>query len=46
MYYLKGVLFCLLPLFNILIIVIGVYTLIKEFLEENEEWQNFINKKL
>ena len=35
-----------LPIFNILAIVAGVIALITDFLDEDESWQNFKNKKL
>jgi hypothetical protein len=35
-----------LPVFNILAIVAGVIALIEKFLQEDESWQNFKNKKL
>jgi hypothetical protein len=38
--------FLLIPLFNILAIVAGVIALITDFLDEDESWQNFKNKKL
>jgi hypothetical protein len=34
------------PLLNILAIVAGVIALITDFLDEDESWQNFKNKKL
>jgi hypothetical protein len=35
-----------LPLFNIAAVVAGIYFLIEKFLQEDESWQNFKNKKL
>jgi hypothetical protein len=34
------------PLLNILAIVAGIIALIADFLDEDESWQNFKNKKL
>jgi hypothetical protein len=34
------------PLFNIAAVVAGIYFLIEKFLQEDESWQNFKNKKL
>jgi hypothetical protein len=34
------------PLFNIAAVVVGIYFLIEKFLDEDESWQNFKNKKL
>ena len=38
--------YLLIPLFNILAIVAGIIALIIDFLENDESWQNFKNKKL
>lgn len=34
------------PLLNILAIVAGVVILVQDWLENDENWQNFLNKKL
>lgn len=34
------------PLFNIVVIVVGIVISIEKFLQEDESWQNFKNKKL
>ena len=44
--FLKVLPYLFLPLFNILAIVAGVIALITDFLDEDESWQNFKNKKL
>jgi hypothetical protein len=44
--FLKVLPYLFLPLFNILAIVAGVIALIADFLDEDESWQNFKNKKL
>lgn len=38
--------FLFIPLFNIIAIIAGIYFLIEKFLQEDESWQNFKNKKL
>jgi len=38
--------FCFIPIMNIAALVAGVCFTIKEFLDEDETWQNFKNKKL
>jgi hypothetical protein len=38
--------FCFIPLMNIAALVAGIYFLIEKFLQEDESWQNFKNKKL
>jgi len=38
--------FCFIPLINIAALVAGGYFLIEEFLQKDESWQNFKNKKL
>jgi len=44
--FLKVLPYLFLPVFNILAIVAGVIALIADFLDEDESWQNFKNKKL
>jgi hypothetical protein len=34
------------PLFNILAIVVSVGVIIEEWLKNDDDWQNFLNKKL
>jgi hypothetical protein len=38
--------FCFIPFMNIAALVAGVYFSIEEFLQEDESWQNFKNRKL
>jgi hypothetical protein len=38
--------FLFIPLMNIAAVIAGVYILIEKFLDEDESWQNFKNKKL
>ena len=38
--------YLLIPLFNILAIIATAFVLIEKFLDEDESWQNFKNKKL
>jgi len=38
--------FLFIPLMNIFALIAGVYILIEKFLQEDESWQNFKNKKL
>jgi hypothetical protein len=44
--FLKVLPYLFLPLFNIAAVVAGIYILIEKFLQEDESWQNFKNKKL
>ena len=37
---------CLIPIFNIFIVIIAPFLLIRDFLKENAKFQNFLNKKL
>ncbi len=34
------------PLLNILAIIIGIFVLIQDWLDNNDDWQNFLNKPL
>ena len=34
------------PIANIIFILIGIYFLIYEWLENDDDWQNFLNRKL
>lgn len=34
------------PIANIIFILIGIYFIIHEWLENDDDWQNFLNKKL
>jgi hypothetical protein len=38
--------FLFIPGVNIMAVVAGIYILIEKFLQEDESWQNFKNKKL
>ena len=38
--------FLFIPVMNILAVVAGVYLIIEKFLQEDESWQNFKNRKL
>jgi hypothetical protein len=38
--------FCFIPIMNIAALVAGVLFTIEEFLQKDESWQNFKNKKL
>ena len=38
--------FLLIPLFNILVVLAGLYTLIEKWIKDDESIQNFLNKKL
>lgn len=38
--------FLLIPLFNIMAVVIGLYILIEKWIKDDESIQNFLNKKL
>jgi hypothetical protein len=44
--FLKVLPYLFLPLLNIVAVVAGIYFLIEEFLQEDESWQNFKNRKL
>jgi hypothetical protein len=44
--FLESLPFLLIPLINIAAVVAGIYFLIEKFLQEDESWQNFKNKKL
>ena len=41
-----GLGFCLIPVLNIPIFLILLFLLIRDFLRDNEKFQNFLNKKL
>jgi len=38
--------FLFIPVMNIAAVIAGVYIIIEKFLDEDESWQNFKNKKL
>jgi hypothetical protein len=44
--FLKVLPYLFLPLLNIAAVVAGIYILIEKFLQEDESWQNFKNRKL
>ena len=44
--FLKPLPICFIPLLNIVVIVVGIVIFIENFLQEDESWQNFKNKKL
>jgi len=44
--FLQVVPFLFIPLFNILAVVAGICVTIQDWLENNDDWQNFLNKKL
>jgi hypothetical protein len=38
--------YLLIPLFNIIILIMGLHAIIKDWIENDETIQNFLNKKL
>jgi hypothetical protein len=38
--------FLLIPLFNIFALIVGLYTMISVWIESDDKWQDFLNKKL
>ena len=44
--FIKVVPFLLIPVANIMAVVAGTCIIIQEWLENDETWQNFLNKKL
>lgn len=44
--FIKVIPFLFIPLANIMAIVVGIYVIISDWLENDKTWQNFLNKKL
>jgi hypothetical protein len=45
-FFLKSSLYCLIPLFNIIILIAAIAIYSEDLIENNESIQNFLNKKL
>jgi len=45
-YFLKSSLYCLIPLFNIILLIVAIAIYSEDLIETNESIQNFLNKKL
>jgi hypothetical protein len=44
--FLEVIPYLFIPLLNIIAIVAGICVIIQDWLENNDDWQNFLNKKL
>lgn len=44
--FLEVIPYLFIPLLNIVAIVAGICVIIQDWLENNDDWQNFLNKKL
>jgi len=44
--FIKAIPFLFIPLVNIMAVIAGTCFIIQEWLENDETWQNFLNKKL
>lgn len=44
--FLKPLPYLFIPLFNIVAVIIGLFTVISDWIENDNKWQDFLNKKL
>ena len=44
--FLEALLWLIIPLFNIVVVLIGLFTIVSDWVENDDKWQDFLNRKL